>query len=93
MKIDYQDKGSTAQIIIASFITERRKHHRCVDAALLATPVRASSVGGRKAKAVTLDVKYAPVTLKTPSNKTGDAIPLYYVGCSEIGNEDNKLNW
>ncbi|KOP34970.1 transposase, partial [Xenorhabdus sp. GDc328] len=20
-------------------------------------------------------------------------IPLYYVGCSEIGNEDNKLNW
>ncbi|KLU16077.1 MULTISPECIES: hypothetical protein [Xenorhabdus] len=45
MKIDYQDKGSTVQIIIASFITERRKHHRCVDAALLATPVRASSVG------------------------------------------------
>ncbi|PHM31333.1 hypothetical protein [Xenorhabdus innexi] len=45
MKIDYQDKGSTAQITIASFITERRKHHRCVDAALLAAPVRASSVG------------------------------------------------
>ncbi|MBD2782930.1 hypothetical protein [Xenorhabdus szentirmaii] len=45
MKIDYQRKGSTAQIIITSFITERRKHHRCVDAALLATSVRASSVG------------------------------------------------
>ncbi|CCW31032.1 conserved hypothetical protein [Xenorhabdus nematophila F1] len=45
MKIDYQNKGSTAQIVIASFITERRKHNRCVDTALLATPVRASSVG------------------------------------------------
>ncbi|MDE1476398.1 hypothetical protein [Xenorhabdus bovienii] len=45
MKIEYQDKGSTAQIVIASFITERRKHNRCVDAALLATPVRASSSG------------------------------------------------
>ncbi|CDH25322.1 hypothetical protein [Xenorhabdus bovienii] len=45
MKIDYQDKGSTAVIIIASFITERNKHNRCVDAALLATPVRASSSG------------------------------------------------
>ncbi|CBJ83105.1 conserved hypothetical protein [Xenorhabdus bovienii str. Jollieti] len=43
MKIEYQDKGSTAQIVISSFITERRKHNRCVDAALLATPVRASS--------------------------------------------------
>ncbi|WFQ81378.1 IS4 family transposase [Xenorhabdus sp. SF857] len=55
--------------------------------------IQVAQRGGRKAKAVTLDVKYAPVTLKTPSNKTGDAIPLYYVGCSEIGNEDNKLNW
>ncbi|WP_340622448.1 hypothetical protein [Xenorhabdus siamensis] len=45
MKIDYQDKGSTAQIIIASFITERRLHNRCVDAALLATPVHAYSAG------------------------------------------------
>ncbi|MGV8004064.1 hypothetical protein QPK14_18855 [Photorhabdus temperata subsp. temperata] len=45
MKIDYQDKGVTAQIVVASFITERRKHNRCVDAALLMVPVRASSVG------------------------------------------------
>ncbi|MGV7961995.1 hypothetical protein QPK13_13080 [Photorhabdus tasmaniensis] len=45
MKIEYLDKGSTAQIVIASFITERRRHNRCVDAALLMTPVRASSVG------------------------------------------------
>ncbi|PHM23736.1 hypothetical protein [Xenorhabdus budapestensis] len=45
MKIDYQDKGSTAQIIIASFITERRLHNRCVDALLLTTPVHVSSAG------------------------------------------------
>ncbi|MDE9471005.1 hypothetical protein [Xenorhabdus bovienii] len=45
MKIEYQDKGSTAQIVITSFITERRKHNRCVDAVLLATPIRASSSG------------------------------------------------
>ncbi|CDG20547.1 conserved protein of unknown function [Xenorhabdus poinarii G6] len=45
MKIEYQNRGSTAVIIIASFITERRKHNRCVDATLLATPVRASSSG------------------------------------------------
>lgn len=45
MRIEYLDKGNTAQIVIASFITERNKHNRCVDAALLATPVRASSSG------------------------------------------------
>ncbi|WP_038214116.1 hypothetical protein [Xenorhabdus bovienii] len=45
MRIEYLDKGNTAQIVIASFITERRKHNRCVNAALLATPVRASSFG------------------------------------------------
>ncbi|MGJ0627924.1 hypothetical protein [Xenorhabdus bovienii] len=45
MRIEYLDKGNTAQIVIASFITERSKHNRCVDAALLATPVRASSSG------------------------------------------------
>ncbi|CDL81085.1 transposase (fragment) [Xenorhabdus szentirmaii DSM 16338] len=42
---------------------------------------------------MTLDIKYAPVTLKTPSNRKGSAIPLYYVGCSEIGSEDKKLIW
>ncbi|MBD2816795.1 hypothetical protein ID850_19190 [Xenorhabdus sp. Flor] len=45
MKIEYIDKGTTAEITIASFVTERRKHHRCVDAALLAAPVLAGSVG------------------------------------------------
>ncbi|MQL48297.1 IS4 family transposase [Photorhabdus khanii] len=55
--------------------------------------IRVAQRGGRQAKVVTLDIKYAPVTLKTPSNKTGNAIPLYYVGCSEIGSEDKKLIW
>ncbi|MCT8354194.1 hypothetical protein LGZ98_20795 [Photorhabdus kayaii] len=45
MKIKYQDKGSIAQIVVTSFITERRKHNRCVDAALLMVPVRAWSTG------------------------------------------------
>ncbi|MBS9438643.1 hypothetical protein EAE91_16260 [Photorhabdus noenieputensis] len=45
MKIEYLDKGNIAQIVIASFITERRKHNRCVDAALLMVPVRAWSTG------------------------------------------------
>ncbi|EJE8536241.1 IS4 family transposase, partial [Vibrio vulnificus] len=49
--------------------------------------------GGRKARDVTLDIKYAAVTLKTPSNKTGEPISLNYVGCSEVGDEDKKLNW
>ncbi|MCG6357357.1 IS4 family transposase [Vibrio fluvialis] len=49
--------------------------------------------GGRKAREVTLDVKYAEVTLKVPSNKTGEPISLNYVGCSGVGDEDKKLNW
>lgn len=49
--------------------------------------------GGRKARVVALNVKYAAVTLKTPSNKTGAPISLNYVGCSEIGDEEKPLNW
>lgn len=49
--------------------------------------------GGSKAREVTLDVKYASVTLKTPSNKKGPPISLNYVGCSEIGDEEKRLNW
>jgi|GEM_PF-2560609 len=40
--------------------------------------------GGRKARKAHLDIKYAPVTLKSPANKKEfDNIPLYYVGCIE----------
>ena len=49
--------------------------------------------GGRKARDVVLEVRYAPVTLKTPANKRGDAVPRYYVGCVEKGNQPDKLRW
>ena len=39
--------------------------------------------GGRKARNVTLDIVFAPVTLKVPNNKRGESLPLYYVGCVE----------
>ncbi|TDB42084.1 hypothetical protein C5467_24140 [Photorhabdus khanii subsp. guanajuatensis] len=45
MKIKYLDEGTVSKIIVTSFITERRKHNRCVDAALLMVPVRAWSTG------------------------------------------------
>lgn len=50
--------------------------------------------GGRKAQSVRLDIKYAPVTLKSPANKKQlNDIPLYCVGCIEKGGNDEKLAW
>ncbi|EKF9401207.1 IS4 family transposase, partial [Vibrio cholerae] len=50
--------------------------------------------GGRKARTVHLDIKYAPVTLKSPANKKEfNNIPLYYVGCIEQGESNDKLAW
>ncbi|WP_305842330.1 IS4 family transposase [Photobacterium leiognathi] len=50
--------------------------------------------GGRQARTVHLDIKYAPVTLKSPANKKElDNISLYYVGCIEQGESDDKLAW
>lgn len=49
--------------------------------------------GGRKARQVKLNISFAPVSLKVPNNKTGDALPLYYVGCAETDNPNSKLNW
>ncbi|MAI63283.1 MAG: IS4 family transposase [Alteromonas sp.] len=49
--------------------------------------------GGRKARNVTLDIVFAPVTLKVPSNKRGESLPLYYVGCVERGNSKEALCW
>ncbi|MGG4610345.1 IS4 family transposase [Providencia sp. Me31A] len=49
--------------------------------------------GGRKASQVTLDVKYAAVTIKAPSNRKGTPIYLNYVGCSGIGHDGKMLNW
>lgn len=50
--------------------------------------------GGRAARTATLDIVYAPVTLKVPANKCGDALPLYYVGCIERNTDsEQRLCW
>ncbi|MEI8622085.1 IS4 family transposase [Pseudoalteromonas sp. B129b] len=49
--------------------------------------------GGRKARSATLDITYAPVTLKAPYNKKGRSLPVYYVGSAERGNAENGLSW
>ncbi|OLQ75532.1 hypothetical protein BIT28_23165 [Photobacterium proteolyticum] len=54
--------------------------------------VQVRQKGGRKARKATCDVRYAPVTVKIPANKTGEPVPLYYVGCQESGS-DNGLSW
>ncbi|MCC8380565.1 hypothetical protein [Xenorhabdus sp. PB30.3] len=46
MKIEYIDEGISSKIIVSSVITAHRRHNRCIDAALLATPVRASTSVG-----------------------------------------------
>ncbi|EBB1560230.1 hypothetical protein GL392_08865 [Salmonella enterica] len=38
MKIEYQDYGAVANIVITSTLFEFRKHNRVVDAALICTP-------------------------------------------------------
>jgi len=43
--------------------------------------------GGRKARKTVLEIKYAPITIKVPSNKSGSNIPLYYVACVEKGKQ------
>lgn len=49
--------------------------------------------GGRKARTATLDIVFAPVTLKVPNNKRGDSLPLYYVGCVERSDSNEALHW
>ncbi|KAA1171490.1 IS4 family transposase, partial [Photorhabdus heterorhabditis] len=55
--------------------------------------IQISQRGGRKASKATLDVKYAAVTIKAPSNRKGSPIFLNYVGCSGIGDDGKVLNW
>ncbi|ECF6076947.1 hypothetical protein FNH47_23990, partial [Salmonella enterica subsp. houtenae] len=38
MKIEYQDYGAVANIVITSTVFEFRKHNRVLDATLLCTP-------------------------------------------------------
>ena len=49
--------------------------------------------GGRKARSATLDITFAPVTLKVPYNKKGQSLPVYYVGCIERESSDSDLSW
>lgn len=56
--------------------------------------LRIPQKGGRKAREVKLDVKYAQVTLKAPANKRSEAdISLYYVSVVEQSDSDEKLAW
>lgn len=55
------------------------------EAGVRTVPVRQK--GGRKARDAQCQVRYAPVTVKMPANKQGDSVPLYYVGCEEVGVE------
>ena len=48
--------------------------------------------GGRKARQVQCDIRYAPVTIKVPANKQGESISLFYVSCIEQGSPDG-LSW
>ncbi len=49
--------------------------------------------GGRKARTVICEIKFAPVTIKIPVNKRGESIPLYYVNCIGSGKNDKSLTW
>ena len=50
--------------------------------------------GGRKAREVMLEVRYARVTLKAPANKRTQAdIPLSYVSVIEQSDSEEKLAW
>ncbi|EJI6540990.1 hypothetical protein NFS12_004718 [Salmonella enterica] len=46
MKIEFQDNGTVANIVITSTVFEFRKHNRVVDAALLCTPGIVASRSG-----------------------------------------------
>lgn len=59
-------------------------------AAIRQVPI--SQKGGRKARVAECDIRYAPVTLKMPSNKSGTSTALYYVSCIER-NAPNGLGW
>nr|DAP44518.1 MAG TPA: hypothetical protein [Caudoviricetes sp.] len=46
MKIQYQDYGAVANVVITSTVFEFQKHNRVVDAALLCTPGIVSTRSG-----------------------------------------------
>ena len=54
--------------------------------------VQVRQKGGRKARQAVCEVRYAPITVKVPSNKKGEPVELYYVGCQER-EQEKGLNW
>lgn len=64
--------------------------HALQSAALRRVPI--PQKGGRKARVAQCDIRYAPVTLKMPSNKSGTSTSLYYVSCIER-DAPNGLSW
>ncbi|EEW40002.1 hypothetical protein HMPREF0484_3932 [Klebsiella pneumoniae subsp. rhinoscleromatis ATCC 13884] len=46
MKIEYQDYGSVANIVVTSTVFEFRRHNRAIDVALLLTPEMTSQSSG-----------------------------------------------
>lgn len=54
--------------------------------------VHVQQKGGRKARNAVCDIRFAPISIKRPANKTGDSISLFYVGCQEQGDNEG-LCW
>ncbi|EPF0939398.1 hypothetical protein ACN9PN_00785 [Klebsiella pasteurii] len=46
MKIEYQDYGAVANIVVTSTVFEFRRHNRAIDVALLLTPEMTSNSSG-----------------------------------------------
>lgn len=54
--------------------------------------VHVQQKGGRKSRKAICDIRFAPVSVKMPANKTGESISLFYVGCKEQGDKEG-LCW
>jgi len=54
--------------------------------------VQLQQKGGRKARATRCDIRFAAVTVQVPANKTGQPVPMFYVGCQEKDRADG-LCW
>jgi hypothetical protein len=54
--------------------------------------VQVPQKGGRKAREARCAIRFAPVSVKIPANKTGQSVQLFYVGCKERDKEDG-LCW
>lgn len=83
MKIQYQDYGAVANIVITSTVFEFRKHNRVVDATLLCTPSIIASRSGMFLMKTLYQVNLATccVHIKLFSGRRHDEVfpPVYAV--------------